>query len=129
MYSLLINLTSILPHSSAPQATEPDRKSVTQCRKDTIAFLSTLEELQNENCKVKDRALNEFKAEVGVDRFYDIAPALSRMKIIDPIKVSDSEFIVRRREKLYNLSGQEIKSIVKRVRKGFYDPSFGRTVV
>lgn len=125
MSSLLVNLTSVLPHSTA--ATEPvqDKKVIVRCRKDIIAFLSQLEELQKESSKVKDKALDEFKAEIGAERFLDIAPALSRMDIIDPIRVSESEYILRRREKLYSLHGAEIKAIIKRIRKGFYDPSFG----
>jgi hypothetical protein len=126
MASLLVNLTSALPHSTAAQETKQDKKSVIQCRKDTIDFLSKLDEAQNENSKTKDKVLDEYKSEIGADRFLDIAPTLSRMKILDPIKVSASEYIIRRRENLYNLHGAEIKTIIKRVRKGFYDPSFGR---
>lgn len=125
MSSLLVNLTSVLPHSTAAIEPVQDKQSLNRCRKDSIAFLSKLEELQKENSKVKDRALDEFKAEIGAERFLDIAPALSRMDIIDPIRVSESEYILRRREKLYSLHGAEIKAIIKRIRKGFYDPSFG----
>ena len=125
MSSLLVNLTSVLPHSTAPKETNQDKKSVIQCRKDAIDFLSKLDEAQNESSKVKDKVLDDYKSEIGADRFLDIAPALSKMEIIDPIKVSESEYILRRREKLYNVHGAEIKAIIKRIRKGFYDPSFG----
>ena len=125
MSSLLVNLTSVLPHSAAPQEPVQDTQSITQCRKDTIAFLSMIAEVQDENSKAKDKVLDEFKAEIGAERFLDIAPALSRMNIIDPIRVSESEYILRRRERLYSLRGAEVKAIIKRIRKGFYDPSFG----
>ena len=125
MSSLLVNLTSVLPHSAALQEPVQDTQSITQCRKDTIAFLSMIAEVQDENSKAKDNVLDEFKAEIGVERFLDIAPALSRMNIIDPIRVSESDYILRRRERLYSVHGAEIKAIIKRIRKGFYDPSFG----
>jgi len=125
MSSLLVNITSVLLHITALQETVQDKKSITQCRKDSIEFLCKLEGVQNENSTLRDKVLNEFKAEIGMDRFLDIAPALSRMLIVDPIKVSDAEYIIRQRENLYNLNGSKIKSIIKRIRKGFYDPSFG----
>jgi len=125
MSSLLVNITSVLLHITALQETVQDKKSITQCRKDSIDLLCKLEGVQNENSTLRDKVLNEFKAEIGMDRFLDIAPALSRMLIVDPIKVSDAEYIIRQRENLYNLNGSKIKSIIKRIRKGFYDPSFG----
>lgn len=125
MSSLLVNLTSVLPHSTAAIEPVQDKKAITRCRKDAIAFLSQLDEPQNESKRNKDKVLDKFKAEIGAERFLDIAPALSRMNIVDPIRVSESEYILRRREKLYSLQGAEIKGIIKRIRKGFYDPSFG----
>lgn len=125
MSSLLVNLTSVLPSPCAPQDTTLDKKSIQQSRKDTISFLSKLSDVHEETGKVKDKILDEFKNEVGIERFFDIAPALSRMNIIELIRVADNEYIIRRREKLYNLDMTDIKAITKRIRKGFYDPSFG----